>query len=87
MGGFTHLPHPKGMYVESFVKLVEDELSCQQGESLKGEAGFGLLLRASLERLAGKQSPTKQQQQQLQQAGMLGQGWDYAAKRVLNKWA
>ena len=82
---YTNLPQPKQSdLVEHFVKLVEYELHCQQGYGdLQNVSGFGLLLQASLEKLAGRRMLTERQWATLTVAGMLGAGWDHAAVKDL----
>ena len=86
-GVYTNLPEPKqSSLVERHVKLVEEELHCQRGQGkLQGIPGFGQLLQASLEKLGGRQELTQRQRENLEQAGMVGNGWDHAANRDLNK--
>ena len=83
-GVYTNLPQPKGSLVEIFVKLVEDELHCQQGVgNLQNADGFGLLWQASLDKIAGRRSLTEQQRTKLTEAGMLGGEWKHAAVKNL----
>jgi hypothetical protein len=85
---YTNLSHLKSSLLEQAVMQLDSHMRCQMGlkkKDMEGAAGYGTLLTATLQAVAGVGSmqAVKGMHDKLQQAGVNGE-WRSVVQRVLN---